>query len=90
MYWLPSIGVCGMTFVDSDRYGNWKNNVMSGSLRFKYLERAVVVGNEIVHRENILENIGRLRVVEVSPDGYIYVGVEEPGYVFKLMPVSKS
>ncbi len=90
MYWLPSIGVCGMTFVDSDRYGSWKNNVLSGSLRFKYLERAVVEGDEIVHRENILENIGRLRVVEVGPDGYIYVGVEKPGYVFRLMPTIKS
>lgn len=90
MYWLPSIGVCGMTFVDSDKYGPWQNNVLSGSLRFKYLERAVVKNNEIVHRENILENIGRLRVVEVGPDGYIYVGVEEPGYVFKLIPSAKS
>lgn len=90
MYWLPSIGVCGMTFVDSDRYGSWKNNVLSGSLRFKYLERAVVDKNEITHREKILENIGRLRVVEVGPDGYIYVGVEEPGYIFKLIPTAKS
>jgi len=90
MYWLPSIGVCGMTFVDSDRYSGWKNNVLSGSLRFKYLERAVVKNNEIVHREKILENIGRLRVVEVGPDGYIYVGVEEPGFIFRLVPSAKS
>ena len=91
MYWLPSIGVCGMTFVDSDKYGRkWKNNVLSGSLRFKYLERAVVENDEIMHREKILENIGRLRVVEVGPDGYIYVGVEEPGYVFRLLPTAKS
>jgi len=90
MYWLPSIGVCGMTFVDSDKYGNWQNNVMSGSLRFMYLERAVVVNDEIIHREKILENIGRLRVVEVGPNGYIYVGVEEPGYIFRLIPKAKS
>lgn len=90
MYWLPSIGVCGMTFVNSDKYGNWENNVLSGSLRFKYLERGVIKDNKVVHRENILENIGRLRVVEMSPDGYIYVGVEEPGYVFRLVPGQKS
>lgn len=90
MYWLPSIGVCGMTFVDTDKYAGWENNLLSGSLRFKYLERAVVENNEIVHRENILQNIGRLRVVETGPDGYIYVGVEEPGYIFRLMPQSKS
>jgi len=87
MMWLPSIGVCGMTFVKSNRYPNWQNNLLSGSLRFKYLERAVIKNNEVVHREKILENIGRLRVVEVGPDGYIYVGVEEPGIVFRLMPI---
>lgn len=87
MYWLPSIGACGMTFVKSDKYPNWENNLLSGSLRFKYLERAVIEGNKIVHTEKILENIGRLRVVEVGPDGYIYVGVEEPGLVFRLLPM---
>lgn len=87
MYWLPSIGACGMTFVKSDKYPNWENNLLSGSLRFKYLERAVVEGDKIVHTEKILENIGRLRVVEVGPDGYIYVGVEEPGLVFRLLPL---
>lgn len=87
MYWLPSIGVCGMTFVTSDRYQGWENNVLSGSLRFKYLERAVIKNNKIVHQEKLLENIGRLRVVEVGPDGYIYVGVESPGMILKLVPV---
>ena len=90
MYWLPSIGVCGMTFVDTDKYPGWENNLLSGSLRFKYLERAVVEGNQIIHRENMLENIGRLRVVETGPDGYIYVGVEEPGYIFRLVPSAKA
>lgn len=89
MYWLPSIGVCGMTFVKSDKYKGWENNVLSGSLRFKYLERGVIKNNKIVHQEKLLENIGRLRVVEVGPDGYIYVGVETPGMILKLMPTDE-
>ncbi len=88
MYWLPSIGVCGMTFVKSDKYKGWENNVLSGSLRFKYLERGVIKNNKIVHQEKLLENIGRLRVVEVGPDGYIYVGVENPGMILRLMPAN--
>ncbi len=88
MYWLPSIGACGMTFVNSDLYPGWENNLLSGSLRFKYLERAVVEGDNIVHTEKLLPNIGRLRTVEVGPDGYIYVAVEDPGYVFRLVPQS--
>jgi len=90
MYWLPSIGVCGMSFVKSDLYPGWKNNLLSGSLRFKYLERAVIEGDKVVHTEKLLPNIGRLRTVEVGPDGYIYVAVEDPGYVFRLLPQSKT
>jgi len=86
MYWLPSIGACGMTFVTSDKYPGWENNLLSGSLRFEYLERAVLEGNKIVHTEKLLPNVGRLRSVEVGPDGFIYIAVEEPGYVFRLMP----
>ncbi len=86
MHWLPSIGVCGMTFVKTDRYPGWENNVLSGSLRYEYLERAVIENDEVIHIEKLFPGIGRLRVVEVGPDGYIYVGVEEPGYVFRLIP----
>jgi aldose sugar dehydrogenase len=37
-YWTPSIGPCGMTFVTGDRYPEWKNNILVGSLSFQYLE----------------------------------------------------
>ncbi len=86
MYWIPSIGVCGMSFVKTDKYPGWENNLLSGSLRYQYLERAVIENDEVVHQEKLFLGIGRMRVVEVGPDGYIYVGVEEPGYVFRLVP----
>jgi len=90
MYWLPSIGVCGMTFVNSDKYPGWENNLLSGSLRFQYLEREVIENDEVVHQEKLFMGIGRLRVVETGPDGYIYVGVEEPGHVFRLLPIESD
>lgn len=85
-YYVPSIAPCGMAFVTSDKYPGWENNLLIGSLRFKYLERCVVENNEIVEQERLLEGIGRVRNVKVSPDGYIYVAVEEPGRIIKLMP----
>ncbi len=87
--WTPSIAPCGMTFVTSDRYPGWKNNILIGSLRFKYLERVELDGNKVVEQEKLLEGIGRLRNVEVSPDGYIYVAVEQPGFIVKLLPVNE-
>ncbi len=88
-YWLPSIGPSGMAFVEGNKYPGWKNNLLVGSLRFQYLNRCVLEGNKVVKEENLLKNIGRLRNVKMGPDGYIYVSVEEPGYLFRLMPVSQ-
>lgn len=77
-----------MTFVDSDRYPGWKNDLLIGSLRFKYLERVVLDGKKVVKQEKLLEEIGRVRNVEVSPDGYIYVAMETPGFIVRLLPVN--
>lgn len=87
-YWVPSIAPCGMTFVDSDRYPAWKNDILIGSLRFQYLERVELDGHKVVEQERLLEGIGRVRNVEVSPDGFIYVAVENPGFIVKLLPVN--
>ncbi|HWR99364.1 MAG TPA: PQQ-dependent sugar dehydrogenase [Prolixibacteraceae bacterium] len=86
-YWLPSIAPCGMTFLTGDRYKKWKNNLFVGSLRFQYLERMVVNGHSVQHTEKLLENIGRVRNVVVSPDGLIYVAIENPGKIVRLVPV---
>lgn len=86
-YYDPSIAPCGMTFVDSKRYKGWENNILLGSLSFRYLERVELDGNKVVHTEKLLENIGRVRNVKVSPDGYIYVAIEKPGKILKLYPI---
>ncbi len=86
-YWTPSIGPCGMTFVTGDRYPGWKNNLLVGSLAFQYLERVVVSGHSVMHREKLLKDIGRVRNVVMSPDGLIYVSVEQPaGKIVRLVP----
>ncbi|MBN2610210.1 MAG: PQQ-dependent sugar dehydrogenase [Bacteroidales bacterium] len=86
-YWTPSIAPCGMTFVTGDRYKNWKNNMLVGSLRFMYLERVVLNKHSVMHREKLLEGIGRVRNVIMGPDGYIYIAIETPGKIVRLVPM---
>lgn len=88
-YWIPSIGPSGMTFVNTSVYKGWENNLMIGSLRFEYLNRCEVKDNKVVHEEILFKNIGRLRDVKLAPDGYLYIAVENPGRVYKLVPVYK-
>jgi aldose sugar dehydrogenase len=86
IYWIPSIAPCGMTMVNSDKYPAWKGDIMIGSLRFKYLNRCVMKNNKVIKQEKLLMNLGRVRNVEMGSDGYLYVAVELPGMVFRLMP----
>ena len=86
-YWIPSIAPCGLAFVKGTKYKGWEGNILVGSLRFKYLVRCEMKGNSVVHKEVLLPNIGRLRDIEMGPDGYVYISVESPGMIFKLVPV---
>lgn len=85
-YWTPSIAPCGMTYVTSEKYPGWKGNILSGSLSFRYLERTILDGEKVIGREKLLEDIGRVRNVIQGPDGYIYISVENPGVIYKLVP----
>jgi glucose/arabinose dehydrogenase len=87
LYWLPSIGPSGMAFVTGDRYKPWKGQLLVGSLRFKYLDLVTLKDNKVVKEEMLFKNIGRVRDVRMGPDGYIYVAVENPGVIFRLVPV---
>ncbi|MBT8281591.1 MAG: PQQ-dependent sugar dehydrogenase [Muriicola sp.] len=84
-YWIPSIAPSGMTFVTSDIYPEWKGDLLVGSLSFQYLERLQMDGEKVTYREELLEDIGRVRNVRQGPDGYIYVAVEGRG-IYKLVP----
>lgn len=86
-YWVPSIAPCGMTFVKGDRYPEWKNDLLVGSLRFEYIARLEMKGDQVVSEEPLLKNIGRIRDIQMSRDGYIYFSVENPGVVYKMVPV---
>ncbi|MDD3787936.1 MAG: PQQ-dependent sugar dehydrogenase [Petrimonas sp.] len=85
--WTPSIAPCGMTFVTGDRFKKWENNMLVGSLRFDYVERVVLHGHKVAHTEKLAEGIGRVRNVVMSPDGLVYIGLEEPGMIVRLVPV---
>ena len=83
-YWVPSIAPSGMSFVTSDKYPNLKGNLLSGSLKFQYLEHNILDGENVTKRERLLKDIGRVRSVEEGPDGFIYIGVESKG-ILKLV-----
>lgn len=89
-YYMPSTGTCGLTLVSGEKYPAWTGDLLAGSLRFKYISRLKMEGKKVVGEERLLENIGRLRDVKMGNDGYIYFTVENPGLVFRIMPVQEA
>ena len=84
-YWLPSIAPSGMAFVTGDRYPDWKGHLVVGSLKFQYLELVKLKGKEVVERQKIATDVGRIRNVAQGPDGFIYIAVEGKG-ILKIIP----
>jgi glucose/arabinose dehydrogenase len=85
-YWLPSIGVCAIDFYDGDRFAHWQNNLFVASLRFERLHRLQIEDGRVLHDEIVLEAGGRVRDIETGPDGLIYLALENPGRIVRLVP----
>lgn len=85
-YWVPSIAPCGMDFMSGNFYGKWQNDLFVGSLKFRYLHRLKMDGNVVTGHEELLNDIGRVRDVHMGKDGYMYVLVEGPGRLIRLVP----
>ena len=87
-YWVPSIAPSGMVFYDGDEFPEWKGDLFVGSLKFQLLVRLEIKDNKVAHEERLLEGkLGRVRDVEVGPDGLLYVITDESnGVLAKLVP----
>lgn len=85
-YWVPSIATCGLALVTSDKYPEWKGNLLVAGLAGMQIARVELDGTKYVGQETLLKDIGRVRQVSQSPDGYIYAVTEATGLLVKLIP----
>ena len=84
-YWTPSIAPCGMTFASSSFYGDWENDLFVGSLKFEYVHRVIMNGDQVIGHEELLNDVGRVRDVHMGNDGYMYILVQEPGRLLRIV-----
>ena len=88
VYWTPSIAACGLAAVTGDRFPKWRGDFLAGALKQEEIRRVRVIDRKATHQEIILKGIGRVRDVKVSPDGYIYVVLNDPHRVIRLVPAN--
>ncbi|SFO72278.1 Glucose/arabinose dehydrogenase, beta-propeller fold [Algoriphagus ornithinivorans] len=86
-YYVPSIATCGMTIVTSDKYPAWKGDILIGALAKMHINRVDMDGTKALSQEVMLQDIGRVRQVSESPDGYLYAITEGTGLLVKLIPI---
>jgi glucose/arabinose dehydrogenase len=88
-YWVPSIAVCGLDFYAGEKFPKWKNDLLAGALAQQEVRRIRIVDRKVVEQEVILKNIGRVRDVAAGPDGLIYVVLNQPDRIVRLLPAGE-
>lgn len=88
-YWVPSIAVCGLDFYNGDKFPKWKNDLLAGGLAQQEVRRIRIEDQKVVSQEIILKNIGRVRDVAMGPDGLIYVILNGPDRLVRLVPATQ-
>lgn len=86
IHWTPSIAVCGLDFYVSERFPGWKNDLFVGALVKKEVRRLRIVDRKVVEQEVILKDLGRVRDVAAGPDGFLYVVLNDPHSILRLVP----
>ena len=78
IFWVPSISPSSLTFYTGDKFPKWKNSLFIGSLTQQQLIRmSFNQPSQAERREGLLIPLQmRIRDVQQSPDGYIYVATE--------------
>lgn len=94
--WIPSIGACGLDVVApgpaGEAFPEWRGDLLAGGLSGRNVDRIrVKVENGIgvvVEREEIVHGMGRVRDVAMGPDGSVYIVLNGPDRVIRLVPAS--
>ena len=87
-YYEPDIAPSGMIFYTGKGFPRWRGNIFIGSLTARYLARLVVEGNHVIHEERLLRDRSwKIRAVQQSPDGSIYLGVDG-GLLARILPIN--
>ncbi len=89
-YWVPSISPSGLSFYDGEAFPKWSGNLFVGGLSARALIRMELVGERVVHQEQLLVDVDeRIRDVRQGPDGLLYLLIDDSeGSLIRLEPAS--
>jgi glucose/arabinose dehydrogenase len=83
--WTPSIAACGLACYTGDKFPNWKYDFFAGGLRGE-LHRIRIQNGKPIADEILLSGLGRVRDVRSGPDGFLYIILNQPDRIVRLVP----
>jgi glucose/arabinose dehydrogenase len=86
-YWDPSIAPSGLASYQADMFPEWKGDLLVGALKFQLVARLDRdEAGKIVGEERMFQGeFGRIRDVEVAPDGSVWLLTDEDnGQIIRL------
>ena len=72
----PSVAVSSFVFYEGDAFPGWRGHMLVGSLKGSDIYRFVMQDGAVAERETVIEDLARIRDIEVGPRGAIFILLE--------------
>lgn len=92
--WLPSCAACGLDTVRpgplGEMFPSWRGDLIAGGLAGQNVDRIRIRDGVVAEREELVWGKGRVRDVVTGPDGSIYIVLNDPDHIVRLVPSAQA
>ena len=84
----PAPALSNLTFHNGDRFPDWGNDILIGSLKALTVYRLRIKDGQLLEQEKLVTELGRIRDIEMGADGLVYIAIEhgDTGSIIRLVP----
>ena len=88
----PSPGVSSMVFYDGEAFPEWRDDIIVATMKASDLLRVEIRDNKLIHKETLINQLARIRDVEIGNSGEIYLLLEHTAgsKIVRLFPAEKE
>lgn len=84
-HWSPAIAPGSLCRYEGREFPGWQGDLLMGCLGGEQLRRIVVRDGRVEHEETLFRGMGRVRQVVLGPDGGLYLVMNNPGRILRLL-----
>ncbi len=87
----PAPAISSFAFCQDERYPGWTGDIIVGTLKATQLYRMEIENGTVVAQETLIDDLARIRDVEMGFDGYLYLLLEHTkgSKIVRIVPVEE-